>query len=146
MFSSSVENSRLAVGVGGEGREVEEKVDVIEGKEEEDEGDVEERDVDEEEGGKTMGREFGGLESHSEELPSAPNCSSGRMLAAGSCELIRGARGEPYESSSTGDGCEGRKEFPSTFSGFHFEYVGWGKLKVCWLLVLVLLGPDDADG
>ena len=38
MFSSSVENSRLAVGVGGEGREVEEKVDVIEGKEEEDEG------------------------------------------------------------------------------------------------------------
>ena len=95
MFSSSVENSRLAVGVGGEGREVEEKVDVIEGKEEEDEGDVEERDVDEEEGGKTMGREFGGLESHSDELPSNPNCSSDRMLAAGSCELIRGAKGEP---------------------------------------------------
>ena len=84
----------MAVGEGGEGREVEEKVDVIEGKEEDDEEDVEERDVDEEDG-KTMGREFGGLESHREELPSAPNCSSDRMLAAGSCELIRGARGEP---------------------------------------------------
>ena len=85
----------MAVGEGGEGREVEEKVDVIEGKDEEDEGDVEERDVDEEGDGKTMGREFGGLESHSEELSSVPNCSSDRMLAAVSCELIRGAKGEP---------------------------------------------------
>ena len=84
----------MAVGEGGEGREVEEKVDVIEGKEEDDEEDVEERDVDEEDG-KTMGREFGGLESHSDELPSNPNCSSGRMLAAGSCELMRGAKGDP---------------------------------------------------
>lgn len=87
-FSSSTENSRLAVGEGGEGRELEEKVDVIEGKEEEDEGDVEEREVDEEsddeEGGKTIGREFGGLESHREEPPSASNCSSVRMLAPGS--------------------------------------------------------------
>ena len=61
---------------------MEENVDVIEGKEEEDEDeeeDVEESDVDKEgeDGvGKTMGREFGGLESQREELPSAPNCSS----------------------------------------------------------------------
>ena len=40
--------------------------------------------IDDEEGGKTMGREFGGLESHREEPPSASNCSSVRMLAAGS--------------------------------------------------------------
>ena len=81
----------------GEGRVVEEKVDVIEGNAEEEE-DVEERDVDEEgdDRGKTIGREFGGLESHREELPSAPNCSSVRMLAEDSCcTLIRGARGEP---------------------------------------------------
>ena len=75
----------MAVGEGGEGsREVEENVDVIEGKEEE-EGDEEEEDVEEsdvdkegEDGGvgKTMGREFGGLESQREELPSASNCSS----------------------------------------------------------------------
>ena len=88
-FASSTENSRL--GESGEGREVEEKVDVIEGKEDEEE-DVEKRDVDEE-GGKTIGREFGGLESHREELPSAPN--SDKMLAEGSCELMRGAKGEP---------------------------------------------------
>jgi len=31
-------------------------------------------------------------------------------------------------------------KFPSTFSGCHSEYVGWGKLKECWL-VLVVLGP-----
>ena len=61
---------------------MEENVDVIEGKEEEDEDeeeDVEESDVDNEgeDGvGKTMGREFGGLESQREELPSDPNCSS----------------------------------------------------------------------
>ena len=92
----------------GEGRGVEEKVDVMEGnaeeeeeeeeEEDEEEEDVEERDVDEEgdDRGKTIGREFGGLESHREELPSLPNCSSVRMLAEDSCcELIRGARGEP---------------------------------------------------
>lgn len=107
---------------GGEGRE--EKVDVFEGKEDDKEGDVEERDVDgtaggeameveendikgneeedkdedvveEREGGKTIGREFGGLESHSEELSPAPNCSSDRMLSEGSWELMRGANGEP---------------------------------------------------
>ena len=69
---------------------VEEKVDVIEGNEEEG---VDERDVDDEDDGegKTMGREFGGLESQRMELPSAPNCSS----AGSCCKLIRGARGEP---------------------------------------------------
>ena len=93
-MASSTENSTLAVGE-GEGREVEEKVDVMEGneEEEEDEGDVDKEGGDE---GKTIGREFGGLESHREELPSAPNCSSVKMLAEDSCStLIRGARGEP---------------------------------------------------
>lgn len=76
----------------GEWRVADEKVDVMEGKEDEE---VDERASDEEGegGGKTIGKEFGGLESHREELPT--NCSSVRMLDEGSSKLSKGAKGEP---------------------------------------------------